>query len=80
MIAAIGEPEWKDICPWDDGTELAAFQRETLDPRIWGGAVQIAAMARIRRVAILVHTDFGLQVFLARAGMATQTPWQPWAL
>jgi len=63
LIAAIGEAEWRDICPWDDGTALAEFQRETLNPRIWGGAVQIAAMARIRGVAILVHTDFGLQVF-----------------
>ena len=63
IIAAIGPPEWRDMCRRDDGAELAAFQRETVDPRIWGGAVQIAAMARIRGVAILVHTDFGLQVF-----------------
>ena len=62
-IAAISVAEWRDICPWDDGTALAGFQEETLNPRAWGGALQIAAMARIRGVAVLVHTDFGLQVF-----------------
>ena len=51
------------ICPWDDGTALATSGLKPATWLEWGGALQIAAMARIRGVAILVHTDFGLQVF-----------------
>jgi len=53
LLATIGEAEWRDICPWDDGTGRAEFSRETIDPNVWGGAVQIAAMARITGVAVL---------------------------
>ena len=77
LLATIGEPEWRDICPWDDVTGLAEFQRETLDPNIWGGAVQIAAMARIRgfcvcrrygALAVPVGVDFR-RVFLSCRAM-----------
>ena len=62
-IARISREQWSDICPWDDGSALVDFRAQTTDMGEWGGALQIAAMARIRGVAILVHTDFGLQVF-----------------
>ena len=37
LLATIGEAEWRDICPWDDGSGRAEFVRETLDPNIWRG-------------------------------------------
>ena len=62
-LARVDIDIWKRICPWDEGTELSEFRRETRDPRVWGGAMQIAVCAAIHQVTISVHTGFGAQTF-----------------
>ena len=47
-IAHISAEDWKCICPWDDGSALVEFRAQTSDLEERGGALQIAAMARIR--------------------------------
>ena len=61
QLARVDRSTWTRICPWDEGTELAEFRRETRDPRIWGGAMQITVCAAIHQANIEVHTDFGKQ-------------------
>ena len=63
QLARVDWDTWNAICPWDGGSELAEFRRETRDPRIWGGALQIAVCAAIHQVSIEVSTDFGKQSF-----------------
>jgi len=63
QLARVDWATWKAICPWDKGAELAKFRRETRDPTVWGGAIQIAVCAAMHQVNIEVDTDFGKQSF-----------------
>ena len=63
QLASVDWGTWRSICPWDNGAELTEFRRETRDPSVWGGAIQIAVCAAIHQVNIEVDTDFGKQTF-----------------
>ena len=62
-LAAITATMWNEICPWDTGSALPRYRRDTSDPTQWGTALQIAACAAIRRVTIRVETPFGTLTF-----------------
>ena len=62
-ISGVGRRAWGDICPWDDGEEYEKFKAETADRTVWGGAMQVAAMAKLRGVKISITGDFRTQSF-----------------
>ena len=62
-VANISKRRWFELCPWDDGQEYKHFQRQTVDRTEWGGAMQVAAMAKIRGVKISIKGEFRTQTF-----------------
>ena len=46
QLARVDWNTWKTICPWDKGSELSDFRRETKDPTVWGGSASDCSVRR----------------------------------